>query len=103
MNKKRLKLHQMLCDIIKNPKRVYFVTPEGFKMEYPCFKYELSSIDTNDADNKKYIKKYTFKIMYISKTIDSDILDNVLNFEGCQYLDYFISDGLHHNVYKITL
>lgn len=96
----RLELHAQLCKILGTG-NVYFQSPTGFKMVYPCIVYERSKIKTSHADNRPYQKAKQYTITVIDKNPDSQIPDKVSELSSCQHTRYFVNDGLHHDVFTI--
>ena len=100
--KDRLDLHAKLVDLLGS-NHVYFQPPESVKMNYPCFVYERSGLDSKLADDKKYIKYIRYEILFITKDPDTnDFIANMLDsFDHITYVRHFISDSLNHEVFDL--
>ena len=99
---KRLDLQAKLVELLGS-NHVYFQPPESIQMKYPCFVYERSYMDTNNADDTIYINHMRYELMYISKDPDTnDFIKKVLdNFNYCAYTRHFVSDTLNHEVFDL--
>ena len=98
----RLSLHEKLVSLLGSD-HVYFQPPESIRMKYPCFVYERSSMDTDLADDTKYLNKMRYELMYISKEPDTNsfIKTVIETFRYCSYNRHFVSDGLNHEVFDL--
>lgn len=68
-------------------------------MEYPCIVYELSGINTRQADNKKYLKFKRYSITVITRNPDDNLPEAILDhFDNCSFDRQFKTAGLYHNV-----
>lgn len=98
---RRLELHEKLIALLGSS-RAYFQPPESLKLEYPCVVYELSDVSTKKANDKLYLHKKRYDLLYITKAADDVTYDKILhNFELVTFDRYYRSDNLHH--YAITL
>ena len=101
---RHLKLSQALKEAtgINN---LYFAPNTNTKMSYPCIRYELANRPFVYANNKKYIGRTAYTVIYISTKPDSDSAVC----EAIETLDYtlfdrsYVADGLYHYVYTITI
>lgn len=98
----RLDLHAKLVELLGS-NHVYFQPPESIQMKYPCFVYERSYMDTDNADDTNYINHMRYELMYISKDPDTnDFISLVLDtFKYCSYTRHFVSDSLNHEVFDL--
>lgn len=98
----RLDLHAKLVELLGS-NHVYFQPPESIQMKYPCFVYERSYMDTDNADDTNYIDHMRYELMYISKDPDTnDFIKQVLDtFLHCAYTRHFVSDTLNHEVFDL--
>ena len=94
----RLELHQLLKSItgISN---VYY-NPPG-QMSYPAIKYEVSKIDANYADNKKYRLIKCYSVTVINSLPNDDAIEKLLALPMCMFDRHYVYDGLNHDVLKI--
>lgn len=97
---RRLELHEELVKILGS-RNVYFQPPETLKMEYPCIRYDISTIKVNHADNIKYLNTDAYELIYISRFPDNDKLKKLLELPLTSFSRHYISDNLHHNVIRI--
>lgn len=94
----RLDLQKILESIVPN---VYFQPPESFRMKYPCIVYEKSDEFKRFADNKQYLKMNAYDVTVITKDPDSPIPDRIGDLEYSVFSRSFVSDNLHHYVYRL--
>lgn len=99
-NASRLKLHEILCDIL-GTRNVYYDPPESLRMEYDAIRYSLDEIKTTYANNAKYSSKRCYNVILISRTSDPEVLDKLLELPFSDLGRPYVSDNLHH--YPITL
>lgn len=96
----RLKLHKVLCDILKS-KNVYYQPPESTKLKYPCIIYSLDSISSEYANNNKYTKNKKYKITYIDSNPDNTTYEDILDLELCSLNRIFVNDNLYHYSFNL--
>lgn len=97
MEDRRLKLHNLLKDIIGN-KNVYYRRPEGMKMNYPCIIYDKEDITDIKADNMKYKMTDRYQIVVIDPKPDNEAIKKILAMPMSSYDRHYISDNLNHDV-----
>lgn len=95
----RAQLHNELLAICDN---VYYQTPEGFKMVYPCIRYARNDINIEHANNKPYAHSKGYSIMVISSNGDEPINDSVLLLPTCSFEKSYKYNNLYHDVYNIN-
>lgn len=100
MAKKRLELHEKLCEILGS-RNVYFSTPSGIKMKYPCIMYSESNAGANFADNLKYLKYKRYSLIVIDRDPDSEIPDRVLDLPYCTSDRNYVVSGLNHFAFTL--
>lgn len=96
----RLEL-QKIFDKIPNIKKVYFQPPLSVKLEYPCIVYKLDNIDSKYANNSMYFNMKRYQITIIDKNPDSNIPDNIMKLQMCNFDRAFSSDNLNHWVFNL--
>lgn len=96
----RLEL-QKIFDEIPNIKKVYFQPPLSVKLEYPCIVYKLDNIDSKYANNSMYFNMKRYQITIIDKNPDSNIPDNIMKLQMCNFDRAFSSDNLNHWVFNL--
>lgn len=94
---RRVKLQQILEEILGS-KNVYYQPPENVRMNYPAIRYSKESIDSEFANNSKYINTKRYQITLIDRRPDNSAIDKILNLPLSSYDRHFISDNLHHDV-----
>ena len=80
---------------------VYFQPPPTVQMRYPCIVYERSTGDTQFADNNPYTFKVRYKITYIDRSPDNDVVEKIAMLPMCTYDRFYTADGLNHDVLNI--
>lgn len=96
----RLTLHEELCTILGS-RNVYFQPPQGFKMHYPCIKYERASIRNFTADNDVNHQAHNYTVIVIDQNPDSIIVDKISKLPRVRHQTHYSSEGLNHDVFNI--
>ena len=96
----RLDLQGILEGILGSD-HVYFQPPPSIKMEYPCIVYSRYSALSQFAGNILYKRDKRYTITVIDRNPDSDIPDKVAELPKCAYDRYFVTEGLHHDVFNV--
>lgn len=97
----RIGLHEILKKYVKEG-QCYFQPPESVKLSYPCIIYSLSSIDSKYADDKMYIGRKRYQVLYITKSPTDKTVDRIA--EELTYVRFdraYTSDGLNHYVFNV--
>ena len=99
---RRLKLHNVLCDILSCPDqgpecRAYFQPPSSVKMKYPAIVYALNDIDNAFADNRVYLSARK----YSDSDPDSSLIGKVASMPTSRYNRHYTKDNLNHDVFEI--
>lgn len=89
--------------VIEGPKgNLYFQPPRGRQMKYPCIVFNLSTGDTQYADNAPYIYKDRWQVQFISKKPDEEeIHHKITKLPMCVFSRFFVADNLNHWNYDI--
>ena len=101
----RLKLHQMLCEIIgsTSPKKCAFEPPPSINLEYPCIVYERANARIFHADNAPYLIRDRYTVTVIDEDPDSEYVEKLEKLPLTSYDRHFYSDGLNHDVFTIYI
>lgn len=99
---RRLELEGILRSIPEVCNHVYHQTPEGFKMEYPCIRYDLEGDRTLDADNRIYDRRKRYTIIVMDWDPESTVAEQVGELLQKRMSRHYVSDNLHHFVYNLT-
>ena len=100
MTDRRLEFQRLLESLLGS-RNVYYDPPSTLKMNYPCIRYSLSGINTKHADDKKYLNKKQYDLIVISKKIDPEVVDKILELPYSSLNRPYPADNLHH--YPITI
>ena len=100
---KRLELQSKLEEVTGLPEsRVHFQPPSNINLTYPCVVYEKTTGDSQYADNISYRYYSLYDVTVIDYDPDSTIGNSILeNFIYCRHDRSFVSENLHHDVYKL--
>lgn len=93
-------LQELLTSILDSP-NVYFQPPPTIHMRYPCIVYERNTGDTQFADNNPYTFRVRYKITYIDRSPDNDVVEKLAMLPMCTYDRFYIAEGLNHDVLNI--
>ena len=100
--KTRLDLHNKLIELL-GTENVYYQAPENLKMEYPCIRYSKDDIDSDNADNVKYVLHDRYTVIVIDKKPDNDVIKKILELPMSSFDRHYTSDNLNHDVIRIYL
>lgn len=95
---RRIDLHEILLDICPH---VYFQPPASIEMYCPCIVYELSTADTQFADDYPYIYTKRYKVTVITDDPDNRIPDKVAKLKMCTFDRFYTSDNLNHYAFNL--
>lgn len=106
MNNRRLKLHDVLCDILSCPNhgeecRVYFQPPSSIKMKYPAIVYALDNIENAFANDGVYLSSRKYSITLIDRDPDSSFIGKISSLPTCRFNRHYTKDNLNHDVFTI--
>ena len=95
---RRLQLHEELCEILGS-RNVYFQPSGSTRMKYPCIRYSRDRGIHIRADNKTYIYKQAYQLIYIDTDPDNDIVDKLIeHFSEISFNRNYTADNLNHDV-----
>lgn len=78
--------------------RAYYMRPLGNHMEYPCFVYKHIAPKQIRADNLNYLTVHGYDVLYISKTENEGIIEQVTSKFGNSFAGapYIVDDLFHY-------
>lgn len=95
---RRLQLHEELCEILGS-RNVYFQPSGTTRMKYPCIRYSRDRGIHIRADNKTYIYRQAYQLIYIDTDPDNDIVDKLIeHFSEISFNRNYTADNLNHDV-----
>lgn len=95
---RRLQLHEELCEILGS-RNVYFQPSGSTRMKYPCIRYSRDRGMHIRADNKTYIYRQAYQLIYIDTDPDNDIVDKLIeHFSEISFNRNYTADNLNHDV-----
>ena len=94
----RVQLHNILLNFTSN---VYFQSPEGFKMSYPCIRYDRTNIDIVHANDRLYKLDKSYTLTVITSDADSTIAEELLTLPMCSFERRYTADNLYHDILNI--
>lgn len=97
---RRQDLQNLLVNILGSNK-VYFQPPPTIHLDYPCIIYERNTADSQFADNNSYLFKFRYKITYIDRSPENNIVKKLARIPMCTYDRFYTSDGLNHDVLNL--
>lgn len=100
MARKRLELHEKLCDILGS-RNCYFRPPTGLNLKYPCILYDHTNNMEDYADNHMYRNRKRYSVTIVDEDPDSEIPDRLQELSYCSSDRNYISENLNHFVYTL--
>lgn len=100
LEKKRLAVHKLLCDILGN-NNCYYSPPTNMEMHYPCVVYHLDGLNPRYADNIRYLPVLQWSLTVIDEEADSEIANRFMNLQHCSFNRSFASDDLNHFAFQL--
>ncbi len=102
MAKTRIDLQRMLEEVLGS-RNVYFQPPESIKLKYPAIIYSRSAIESEHANNNKYMKHTKYQAIVVDQDPESEIIDKMLELPMCSYVRSYASENLNHDVFEIYI
>ena len=91
-----LKIKDKICP------NVYFTPPENIQLKYPACIVTREDVDTQKANNKNYITRVNYKLVYISKSEADEVFTKIPNtFMYSDFRTEYKVNGLYHKVFVI--
>ena len=98
----RLTLQETLKEILRS-NYVYFQPPESIKLHYPCIIWEEAKGRPFRADDRLYMYRKTYNLIFIDTDPDSVIPDKIRDLPLCDSGSPYKSDNLYHWPFTIYL
>lgn len=70
------------------------------KVEYPLWRYRLSDMSEDFADNRHYKTSTCYEITHISKNPDSKYVRVMREWPYCRFVRHFVAEGFNHWVFR---
>ena len=80
---------------------LYFQTPAGYKLKYPCIVYSESRRKNRHANDGVYAQHLFYTVTVIDSDPDSKLKAAVSVLPKCAYDRSFVSDNLYHTTFTI--
>ena len=96
----RTELHEDLVKILGS-RNVYFQPPSSLTMQYPCIRYKREAIDSDFANDARYLTRKKYQVIVIDKDPDSEIIEKLLTYPMCSHNCHYVADNLNHDVFTI--
>ena len=98
IKERRLELHEKLCTLLGS-RNVYFQPSGTTRLSYPCIIYQRDRGQHTYADNKTYIYRQAYQLIYVDKNPDNDMVEKLINgFEMINFNRNYTADNLNHDV-----
>lgn len=97
---KRLELQSKFEELLGS-KNVYYQPPASVHMVYPAIRFSKSRIDSDNANNKKYLNRTRYEVIVIDAMPDNPVIEKLLELPYSSHDRWYAADGLNHDV--ITL
>lgn len=95
-------LQKALTNVLGS-KNVYFQPPESVKLSYPCIVYEEVKGKDIRADDRLYLYRKAYSLVYIDKNPDSDVPDKIRVLSLCDSGRPYKADNLNHWPFTIYI
>lgn len=82
-------------------RNVYFQQPASVQMKYPAFRFNISDITNQHADNIHYFQRTAYNLTYITEDADDPMVQEIAKWQYCKYDRWYASGNLNHYVYTI--
>ena len=95
-------LQKALTNVLGS-KNVYFQPPESVKLSYPCIVYEEVKGESIRANDRLYLYRKAYSIVFIDTNPDSIIPDKIRQFPLCDSGRPYKADNLNHWPFTIYI
>ena len=92
---------QAELEAILGSRNVYYNPPETVKITYPAIVYSKDRIEHVFANNAKYTNNKLYTIIFICKTPDNPVIDDVLKMPLSHHVRTYVADNLYHDVINV--
>lgn len=96
----RLELQSLLEELLGS-RNVYYMPPEGLKMQYDAIRYAKQNIRKDYADDVAYSMRDMYELTVIAKLPDHPVIKKLLALPYCSYSRHYIAENLNHDVLTI--
>ena len=96
----RTELHEDLVKILGS-RNVYFQPPSSLTMQYPCIRYKREAIDSDFANDTRYLTRTKYQVIVIDKDPDSEIVEKMIDYPMTSHIRHYVADNLNHDVFII--
>lgn len=96
----RIELHSLLQELLGSS-NVYYQPPESIKMQYDAIRYSKKTIESEYANDRKYLMRDCYELMVISRLPDNPVIKKLLELPYCSYDRHYVADNLHHDILTI--
>lgn len=93
----RLDLQSLLEELLES-RNVYYMPPEGTKMQYDAIRYSKKTIIGDYANDRKYSLRDCYELIVIAKLPDHPVIKKLLALPYCSYARHYVADNLNHDV-----
>lgn len=96
----RLELQSLLEELLES-RNVYYMPPEGTKMQYDAIRYAKQNIRKDYANNGAYSMKDEYELIVIAKLPDHPVIKKLLALPYCSHVRHYVANNLNHDVMTI--
>lgn len=94
-------LDDILLELLGEGVHRYFQPPPSLQIKYPCVVYEISSGNSQYADNHLYIYENRYTLTYLTRHANDSNNEKIQTLQKCRFDRRYCSNGLYHNVYDL--
>lgn len=81
--------------------KVYFQDPGDPSLIFPAIIYKLDGVRTQHANNTPYFQEKAWLVTVIDRDPESLIADKVAGMPKCEFVDFLVTNGLNHSIYRL--
>jgi len=96
----RLTLQALLEEMLGS-RNVYYMPPEGTKMQYDAIRFSKKTIKSDYANDGKYSMKDCYELTVIAKRPDHPVIKKLLTLPYCSYDRHYVAENLNHDTLTI--
>ena len=90
-----------MLEELMDSEHVYFRPPSSNVIETPAIIYNTKKRDQKYANNKTYISKKAYELIFIDWNPDNELVETIANLSYCTHERSYASDNNYHEVFTL--